>query len=537
MKYLIIILFLCSCTVTHRLERKQYNATVQHIPKEERVETKKEAEETPKFLELKCDSGSFFFVPPQLVDSFMQMRITIDDVIVRSTSRLLPERNGKVNVDFIITLPRQLQGNCQNVVVTPNLHKPTENVPLEDLTIRGKLFSDVQRRNYWQYERYRAVFNPDSIGAIVAYEKFVKYPYPQAVRLDSVIETRNNISYYYTQEVKVTDDSKKFLITLGGKVVALDGSLYKLPKSDTLTYNISSMLTFIDTTTRYMRKIIEKYAVVNDRKFLSFKVNKTTIIDTLGDNRNQLNDIDRLMNALIRQKEFHVDSIILTASASPEGSFQKNTTLAKERAQSLKKYLGKELEKLITVKHIPEDWEELIRLIKSDTILTNKTAILEIIAMVTNPDKREQALHKFSEYNYLKDRLYPKLRAVNFKYDLRRVGMIKDTIHTSEIDTLYGKGVELLKERKYPQALYLLESYKDRNTVIALMSLSHDKQAFEILQTLHESAITFYLKAILCSRLGMKTQGQDYFLKACNLDPNMEYRGNLDPEISDLLKI
>lgn len=537
MRYFLIFFLLCSCTVTNRLERKQYNAKVQHIDRKIEAEKREQEEEQPKFLEIKCDSGSFFLVPPKLVDSFKQMRIKIDDVIVKSTSRSLPERNGKVNVDFIITLPRELQGSCQSISVTPFLHRLNEDVPLEDLTIRGKLFSNVQRRNYWQYDRYKYVYNPDSIGAVTAYEKFVKYPYPKGVRLDSIIESRNNISYYYTQEVAVNDDSKRFLITLGGKVVALDGSFYKLPKSDTLSYNISSMLTFIDTTSRYMKKIIEKYAVVNDRKFLSFKVNKTNIIDTLGDNRNQLNDIDRLMNALITQKEFHVDSIILTASASPEGSLQHNTTLSKERAESLKKYLGRELEKLITVKHIPEDWAELKRLITMDTILTNKTVILEVIATVANLDKREQALHKFSQYNYLKDRLYPKLRAVNFKYDLRRVGMIKDTIHTTEIDTIYRRGVELLKVRNYPQALYRLESYKDRNAVIALMSLSHDKQAYELLQTLPETSITLYLKAILCSRLGMKQQGQENFIKACNLDPNMEYRGQLDPEISELLKI
>lgn len=113
------------------------------------------------------------------------------------------------------------------------------------------------------------------------------------------------------------------LLTLHGAVVALDGSRYDLPPLDTLRYHISSMLSFADTTTRYMTKIIEKYAVVNDRNYLSFRVNDTRIIDTLGDNAAQIARIESLMEDLIEQREFHVDSIVLTASASPKAAMRR----------------------------------------------------------------------------------------------------------------------------------------------------------------------------------------------------------------------
>ncbi|MCQ5078189.1 hypothetical protein NE455_12870, partial [Alistipes putredinis] len=73
------------------------------------------------------------------------------------------------------------------------------------------------------------------------------------------------------------------LPSLHGAVVALAGSRYDLPPLDTLRYHISSMLSFADTTTRYVTKIIEKYAVVNDPNYLSYRVNDTRIIETLGD--------------------------------------------------------------------------------------------------------------------------------------------------------------------------------------------------------------------------------------------------------------
>ena len=58
----------------------------------------------------------------------------------------------------------------------------------------------------------------------------------------------------------------------------------------------------------------------------------------------------------------------------------------------------------------------------------------------------------------------------------------------------------------------------------------------ELLATMPKNAVTEYLRAIACSRLGRKAEGRKYFLEACRLAPRMEYRGNLDPEIAELLK-
>lgn len=182
--------------------------------------------------------------------------------------------------------------------------------------------------------------------------------------------------------------------------------------------------------------------------------------------------------------------------------------------------------------------EELVRLIKGSWELPHRDEILELIASEKNPDRREQLIrHRYpTAYARIKAQLYPLLRAVSFRYDLRRKGMIKDTIHTTELDTTYARGVELLQKRKYAKALYILNDYNDRNTVVAHLSLGHDEQALELLAVLPKDAATEYLKAIACSRLGCKDEGRKHFLEACRLDERMEYRGNLDPEITELLK-
>ena len=532
---------LCGCSITGHLERRQYRADVLHVSREQ-YEREQQTYQPPA-LKIERDSNRFYLVPTEVQENGERiMAMQIQEVTIRATTRTLPERLGKVTIDFVVDMPRQLQGTCRSIAVIPYLHKYGEAHPLQDITIRGGLFSRVQDRDYWQYNKYLHVFNPSEIGAERAFARFVKYPYSEGSRLDSIVQHPGHISYYYSQEVPTDETSKTMLVTLQGWVMALDESYYKLPPSDTLTYHVSSMLSFADTTTRYKIKIIEKYATVQDRNYIQFRLNDTHVLDSLGRNAAELDKIRTRMAGLIGQREFFVDSIVLTASASPEGRYARNSTLAQGRAHALKGYLrkciGPQVDTLMQIRWIAEDWHELTTRIRSDENLQHRAEILKLIDTDSDPDRRERTIRELypQDYQYLKESVYPSLRAVTMRYDLRRVGMVKDTIHTREVDTAYMRGINLLQKRKYAKALYILNDYRDRNTVITLLSLGYDAQALEMLNGLERSHTTEYLKAVACARLGRKTEGREHFLKACELDERMLFRGNLDPEIAELLK-
>lgn len=532
---------LFGCSVAGRLQRQQMTASLSQLTRAERQE--RQQDYRPQVVKLQRDSNTFFLAPVDtLADGERVMALQIEQVTVVAKMRSIPERNGRVVLDFIVTLPRQLLGKSRSVVITPILHKPDESVALEDLVIRGGRFSLLQERDYWQYETYVERFRPDTVGREAAFNRFVKFPYPEDVRLDSLVEGRSTVTYYYSQEVKTDETSKKMLVTLQGQVLAVDDSAYCLPPSDTLSYVVSSMISFVDTVPRYRIKVIDKFVTVEDRNYIQFFVGDTRVVDTLGDNRRQLDKITGLMRQIVEQQEFWVDTITLTAASSPEGAYAFNDRLSQGRAAALKRYLvrryGKSIDTMLIVRWAAEDWTELTNRIRTDREIGNRDAILELIAEEKNPDRREQAIRQqFSkEYAYIRSVIYPQLRAVNFRYNLRRKGMVKDTIHTTELDTTYTRGVELLQKRKYAKALYILNDYNDRNTVVAHLSLDHNERAMELLATMPKDAVTEYLRAIACSRLGRKAEGRKHFLEACRLDGRMEYRGNLDPEIAELLK-
>ena len=532
---------LFGCSVAGRLQRQQATARLAQLTRAERQERQQDSR--PQVVKLQRDSNTFFLAPVDtLADGERVMALQIEQVTVVAKMRSIPERNGRVVLDFIVTLPRQLLGKSRSVVITPILHKPDESVALEDLVIRGGRFSLLQERDYWQYETYVERFRPDTVGREAAFNRFVKFPYPEDVRLDSLVEGRSTVTYYYSQAVKTDETSKKMLVTLQGQVLAVDDSAYRLPPSDTLSYVVSSMLSFVDTVPRYRIKVIDKFVTVEDRNYIQFFVGDTRVVDTLGDNRRQLDKISGLMRQIVEQQEFYVDTITLTAASSPEGAYTFNARLSQGRAAALKRYLvrryGKSIDTILTVRWVAEDWQELTNRIRTDREIGNRDAILELIAEEKNPDRREQAIRQRfpKDYAYIRSVIYPQLRAVNFRYNLRRKGMVKDTIHTTELDTAYARGVQLLQKRKYAKALYILNDYNDRNTVVAHLSLDHNERAMELLATMPKDAVTEYLRAIACSRLGRKAEGREHLLEACRLDGRMEYRGNLDPEIAELLK-
>ena len=529
------------CSVAGRLQRQQMTASLSQLTRAERQE--RQQDYRPQVVKLQRDSNTFFLAPVDtLADGERVMALQIEQVTVVAKMRSIPERNGRVVLDFIVTLPRQLLGKSRSVVITPILHKPDESVALEDLVIRGGRFSLLQERDYWQYETYVERFRPDTEGREAAFNRFVKFPYPEDVRLDSLVEGRSTVTYYYSQAVKTDETSKKMLVTLQGQVLAVDDSAYRLPPSDTLSYVVSSMLSFVDTVPRYRIKVIDKFVTVEDRNYIQFFVGDTRVVDTLGDNRQQLDKITGLIRQIVEQQEFWVDTITLTAASSPEGAYAFNDRLSQGRAQALKRYLvrryGRSIDTMLIVRWVAENWPELTQRIRTDKSIENREAILALIASEKNPDRREQAIRlRFpKEYAYIRSVIYPQLRAVNFRYNLRRKGMVKDTIHTTELDTTYTRGVELLQKRKYAKALYILNDYNDRNTVVAHLSLDHNERAMELLAAMPKDAVTEYLRAIACSRLGRKAEGREHFLEACRLDGRMEYRGNLDPEIAELLK-
>lgn len=405
-------------------------------------------------------------------------------------------------------------------------------------------------------------------------EKFrdlVRFPYNPDAKLDTVIYSADKVFFLYSEKIAADENTSRMKVFLKGNVVDHSGNKYKLPTSDTLTYFVSSMTKFVDERPRYIRRVVTRDAEASAQVNFVFPTGKVKLDRRLGDNEQELKRVRELTQALMTDPVYIIDSLTLHSGSSPEGNWKMNEQLSKDRAQSIREVVehdfktlydslnismsmmiddqgnmvsskAKEelpnLPKLIKVKWVPENWKKLSALIVNDENVQNRNEILALIQSVKNPDEREyQIRRKYrKDYDYIREKLYPEMRSVDFQFSLHRRGMQKDTMYTSELDRVYMQGVELLKKRKYQEALDVLRPYEDMNTAIAYMSLGYDKAALRIMNGQKETAESRYLQAVLEYRLGREKQAVLRYLRACELNQQLKFRGNLDPELSTLIK-
>ena len=375
------------------------------------------------------------------------------------------------------------------------------------------------------------------------YEKYVRFPY-EAARLDTVIKEGDNFVYYYKQELPATENTKKIDLTLDGQILSKDETKTQLPPSDTITYFISSMVQFLDRSPRYKKKIITRKDEVNLRTYVTYKSGSTEFSEDIGDNRAEIDKVFETIHGINYTGEFLIDSIRMTATSSPEGSADMNLFLSRGRALALKRYLARRsddregVDTLFRPRWTGEDWNRLHELVLADDSLENKAYLLRIMKETDNPDSREYSLRKYpADYKRIREKHYPLLRGVEFKFHLHRRNMLQDTVVMPVIDTTYMQAVKMIEDRQYRQALAILDvSYPDDyNTAVCLMSLGYDKRALEIMAGQPDTSDRNYLLAILYSRLKREEEALKMYVKSCDQDASKIWRGRLDPEINKLI--
>ena len=303
------------------------------------------------------------------------------------------------------------------------------------------------------------------------------------------------------------------------------------------------MVQFLDHTPRYKKKIISRKDEVNVTAYVNYKTASTTFDENIGNNKNEVDKVFETIKNINYTGEFLIDSIYMTATSSPEGSSSMNLQLSRGRAINLKKYLLQKsddpegVDSLFRPRWLGEDWDKLRQLIMSDDSIPERGKINNLYE-IANLDKREMTLRMSPFYSYIREKYYPKLRVVEFKFHLHRRDMIQDTIVMPVIDTTYQRAIKMIEDRKYKQALVLLDDQypDDYNTAICLMSLGYDRRALDIMLQQPDTSDRNYVLAILYVRLKMQEQAVKSYIKSCDQDESKIWRGKLDPEINTLIK-
>ena len=562
-------------------------------------------------------------------DGEMVAHDVIDAAVVTARFRNVAERNGRVDIEFQVTVPQSMQDSRWQLRFRPQMYILEDTLDLDPVIITGAEYRKAQLRGYQQYERFLStiVTNPDefvnwwllelfiernipdlyafktdstyvsdeqfaSVYGVTEkeaiehytddlarkanskrisrrekmYRKYVKVPIvSEGLRLDTVIQNGSgDFVYHYVQPIRTRPKLRKVDVVLSGDIYEEDRKIYDIPKSDPLTFYISSLSAFVDNREKYLTKVIERRVEENTACYIEFASGSFEVDETMGNNPSEIARIKDNLRTLMGSDTFVIDSIIVTSSASPEGTISFNDRLSRRRSEGISGYFSAwmshhqdslERERGFSVdeqgnvivekrRDIPmlgrssgENWRMLDRLVERDTTLTleQKESYCNL-STHQDLDAREKAMQSQDYYRHLREKLYPRLRTVRFDFHLHRKGMVKDTVHTTVLDTAYMNGVQAIRDRDYERALTALRPYNDYNTAIAYLCMDYNASAMQILEGLDRTAQVNYMLAVLYSRRGDEQKAVECYVRSCSQDPSYIHRGNLDPEIAVLIR-
>ena len=378
------------------------------------------------------------------------------------------------------------------------------------------------------------------------YSRYVKDPIvTEGIRLDTVlVGADGDFTYCYEHTFRSRPGLRKVMVALDGDLYEMGEHLTALPFPDELTFYISSLSSLADLTPRYRMTILERMVYDNTKALIDFEVGKAVVDTLLGDNASELQRVRRCIESVLARDDLELDSLVVVASCSPEGSFESNRRLSESRSQAVLEYIGgyvpEEWRDSLVASSLPENWAQLALLVENDTVISPhaRRSICAMIGSMKNPDKTEREFAKMSDYRYMREKLYPQLRSVKFDFYLHRKGMQKDTVHTTEIDSVYMAGLQALTDLDYKRAVGILRPYDDYNAALAFMSADYNHSALDVLGRLDDrNPKVCYLKAMVLARLGQLDEAMKYFELCIAYDPYMEHRANLDPEMHELVKL
>ena len=134
--------------------------------------------------------------------------------------------------------------------------------------------------------------------------------------------------------------------------------------------------------------------------------------------------LENLAAKIVSIGEENIDAIEITSFTSPQGVYEHNMVLAKERLASVKWYFTQtwpELREKMSFEQGGESWDKLRSYIESDTTLSEaqKSAAISIIDADVNQGTKKWRMERLPFYRYLDQNYYYRLRsacAVLVKY-------------------------------------------------------------------------------------------------------------------------
>ncbi len=271
--------------------------------------------------------------------------------------------------------------------------------------------------------------------------------------------------------------------------------------------------------------------------FINFPVNKTELYPDYMRNPVELAKITGTIDSVKGDPDVTITSIFIKGFASPEGPYDINENLAKERTATLKAYvenLYRFKPGFIKSDFMAENWPGLREYVENSS-LANRQGLLDIIDSNLPYDERESKIKQDypSEYTMLLTTVYPTLRRSDYviNYTVRSYTSLEDILRV--LKTNHQK---LSKEEFYRAAQSMEQGSDEYNEVFetAVRMYPDDEicnlnaantamrqgrfgQAARYLEKSGDTPAAIYARGVLAALQKDYAEAEKYFMQAARL--------------------
>lgn len=316
--------------------------------------------------------------------------------------RVLEERGDSLHMELDIRIRGLAMNKCQSWTIIPELStSDKENVLLfPHIQVNGRNKQQMARRSrrltgaYWnERQPYQTVNVNKATDELVEYVMDVAYEGwmdHASLKLQQILTSCNEQRQLFTTDIR------------GG----IDFKAYD-------PYQPEIVLNFFEPAAE------QKIRRVQGQAYLDFPVGKSAIRPDFRKNPEELAKIRSTIEGVRSDKDVTITALYIDGYASPEGAYETNDRLSRERAEALKQYISDKFGvsgSLIQTNNTAEDWEGLRTLVEEST-LADKDQVLGIIDSQVASDVKEQKLKRTASWLKLLLRMFPSLRRTDYQVD------------------------------------------------------------------------------------------------------------------------
>lgn len=338
--------------------------------------------------------------------------------------RVLEERNDTLCLELDMLVRARAMNTCQSLMLIPELSTPDgKNVLLfPHVVVNGRNKANMARRlrklsgNYWnQRQPYQTIRVNRKTEELVEYVMTVPYEMwmdGASLRIRHILTSCADNKQVFTTDV--------------------NGAVDFAPRT---AYEPQLAVNFYEPAPEVKNRRAQGEA------FLDFPAGKSVILPDFRKNPEELARIGAMIRSVTDDKNAVITRLYIEGYASPEGAYETNDRLSRDRSEALKQYIAGNFAvdgELIRVSSMAEDWPGFRALVEQSEV-PDKDQVLRIIDSSRSPDEKEEKLKRTSSWFRMLLRMFPSLRRVNYQIDYT----LRD-FSTAEARELAGRNPDYL---------------------------------------------------------------------------------------------